>query len=161
MPKNKKNRVEQLVAQRSTEELQFAAEWSSKRERFQEPNKAKCLSAEDALALNLDLNLSCRKYEVLRAVVNSLHPKCFPAKQALKNAKLNILPQNIEVTEVSAEVNLQEFINLTAERIFLNISLSEDTSVVMDCKWGFDGSSGHSTYKDFLLKIPQTSMFFL
>lgn len=143
--KTKKRRVEELLT-KPTAELRFAVERS-------EPTCSKKtispgLSAKQALALYLDLNLSVKKYNILRSVVNVIHKDCFPSYHALVQTKQLYLPTNINVTEISAEINLQEVLEKTASSI-LNILTTDqlNSRLKLICKWGFDGSSGHSLYK--------------
>lgn len=76
----------------------------------------KCLSNSKALALYLDLDLSERKYIILRSVINELHPKCLPSLYALRHEKRNVLPI-VTATENSAEANLKSIIRRTAEGV--------------------------------------------
>lgn len=146
--KSKIRRVDSLVQGHGSDELCFAAERSM---RLSQPvRQTKCLSSQQALALFYDLKLSVRKYGILRSVVNSVHENCFPSYHILKQTKIKYLPKNIEVNEVSAKVDLQEILEKTTESILnktdVNI-FSNSTNLKLQCKWGFDGSSGHSVYK--------------
>lgn len=60
-----------------------------------------------------------------------------------------LLPKYREITETTASVNLQELLNSTARSILEVTCLEFKTPVraTLVCKWGFDGSAGHSTYK--------------
>lgn len=145
--KSKIRRVAPLVKNYSSEELCFAAKRvttsSSK------TSNAKCLTTKKTLALFYDLNLTVRKYEILRSVVNAIHPDCFPSYRSLLTTKNKYLPDHISVTEISAEVQLQELLEKTTVSI-LNISdltKCQTGDLKLMCKWGFDGSSGHSQYK--------------
>jgi len=71
--KTKFRRVEDLVRRRSTDELLFAAERSIRASHgnaaLANPHfdrRSKCLTPHEALALILDLNISVRKYRILR-----------------------------------------------------------------------------------------------
>ena len=63
--------------------------------------------------------------------------------------------QGKEVSELSAEVDLQSLLDHTANRILesqresdtLPTGVLQNSDVVLIGKWGFDGSSGHSQYK--------------
>lgn len=64
-------------------------------------------------------------------------------------------PSGIRVNEHEAEVPLQDALNHTATRIceslrgiiFKRISAANRQKIILPCKYGFDGSSGHSQYK--------------
>lgn len=151
--KTKVRKTEPLVTNYSTEELCFAAERSLCVSTNQSSNQnlvnKKSLSPIQALALFYDINLSVRKYNVLRSVVNALHPDCFPSYRCLLKTKKEYLPINIAVTETSAEVDLQELLQKTTDSILKisNINSYNECTLKLICKWGFDGSSGHSLYK--------------
>lgn len=68
-------------------------------------------------------------------------------------AKNRCYPTDIRVTESSAEINLQSLLDHTSNRIvesqmpvFDSLPESEKEFVLIG-KWGFDGSTGHSEYK--------------
>lgn len=107
------------------------------------------MSVQQTIALYLDLNLSVRKYNILRSVVNALHKDCFPSYNRLVKEKQKYIPKTITVTETSAEVNLQELLQKTVESILniLKCTIESNSNLKLICKWGFDGSAGHSTYK--------------
>ena len=68
-------------------------------------------------------------------------------------------PKDIIITEASAEVKLQSLLDHTVERFFScsnnnilkNLNL-EPTNLTMFYKWGCDGASGQSTYKQIYSK---------
>lgn len=151
--KTKRRRVAGLLANYTYEELLFAAEESKRISGLDRPTNADCnvLSPEQALSLYLDLDLSERKYNNLRSTVNSLHKDCFPSIYKLRDYKNRLLPKSINVTEIGAEVNLQELLDVTAHSVLKLLDdpskLRCNASLTLLCKYGFDGSSGHSTYK--------------
>ena len=104
--KTKKRRVTEL-ASRPPEELVFAAECVSVRDRSQ---VSACFTAIEALALMLDLDISVRKYIILRSVINAKANNCLPSYFQLKETKKAILPSNIILSDTSAEVDLQEIL---------------------------------------------------
>lgn len=74
--------------------------------------------------------------------------------QVLLNAKKKCYPKCETITETSAEVELQSLLDHTAERILESEpNISEEVrkyppaELVLFGKWGFDGSSGYSEYK--------------
>lgn len=60
-------------------------------------------------------------------------------------------PEGVTIEEVKCEVELQSLLNHTASRIISFIARSgkeiSASTYKLICKWGFDGSSGHSRYK--------------
>lgn len=147
--KTKKRRVEKLVKNYSFNELSFATQQLSAPSKS--VDKSKVFSPQQALALYLDLSLTERKYNILRSTVNTLHKDCFPRVAIIREYRNQLLPRSINITECSAEVNLQELLNFTVQSILKTLqdssNLSEVALLELVCKYGFDGSSGHSTYK--------------
>lgn len=115
--KTKIRRVEGLVSDHTPEELCFAAERSLKLNKVPQQEIEKTLSLQKTLALYYDLSLSVKKYNVLRSVVNALHKNCFPSYRALLEKKNEYIPSKITVTEVFAEVDLQELLHKTVDGI--------------------------------------------
>jgi len=62
-----------------------------------------------------------------------------------------LYPDNINISETSVTVKLQVLLDHTVERIFLAKPESDFDSLghkfILVSKWGCDGSSGHSEYK--------------
>lgn len=66
-----------------------------------------------------------------------------------------MLPRNLQISETVSEVSLQSLLDHTASRIIqtlpktltMDLPSNKETAVVLIGKWGFDGSSGHSEYK--------------
>lgn len=96
----------------TTEELSFAAQRSAEVSTSisQPVMKKTSLSPQQALGLYLDLDLSVRKYNILRSVVNSIHKDCFPSLGLLTEQKKQYLPTNVKVNDFSAEVDIQELL---------------------------------------------------
>jgi len=152
--KSKKRRISDLLEVYRPEELQFAATESEKRSSDQTISVPRVthLPAEQALALYLDLDLSERKYKLLRSVINSLHNDCFPSWYVINKTKKTFLPSKITTSEISAVVQLQDLLDKTVDSIVKVIEPilnqpSLPASAKLVCKWGFDGSGGHSAYK--------------
>ena len=112
---SKKRRVLDLVQTRDCDELEFAAKWSS--QKLSDKDDSTSLSPFYALALYIDLNLSYRKYNRLREVINLLHPNTFPSYYKIMKVRDELLPNTIRSTETVAEVNLQDLLYKTAESI--------------------------------------------
>ena len=115
--------------------------------------KQQCMSANEALALMIDLNLSNNAYKELRKNAKQYNCNIYPSLLVLSEAKKLCYPtiDSITVTEVSAEIVLQSLLDHTASRIcqaqegVLNMNKSNQLTLIS--KWGCDGSSDHSRYK--------------
>lgn len=109
------------------------------------------MAGEEALAMMVNAKLSRHQYEVVR---DSAADR-FPSYKVVQVAKRLCYPDNILITETSASVPLQQLLDHTARRLIQSIEEVVKTHVaVIDfdklcliSKWGFDGSSGHSSYK--------------
>lgn len=122
-------------------------------------------SSEQALALIMDASLSKYQYENLRKATNDLGFNIFPSYLKVLQSKKECYPANVEVTESMACVPLQSLLDHTATRILMAQSeemlenMDEETTLVS--KWGCDGSSGHSEYKQVFTEenISDANMF--
>lgn len=130
------------------------------KKQLEEPKVSiKKLTADQALAYLLDQGLSKDNYVSMRLLVQGQGADIFPAYNHVRAAKeLCRPPKNfISITESNAEICLQALLNHTAKRI---IDLQSDViqhyyqknqiteiEAVLICSWGFDGSTGHSSYK--------------
>lgn len=124
-------------------------------------SQPKKMSPEQALALIVNTKLSTHQYKEIRNQLKSLGQSVYPPYYLVKTEKKNCCPpeEAITVTEISAEVNLQELLNLTATRIvtvqsevFDGLSSTNfcQNSFMLISKWGCDGSSAQSRYKQKL-----------
>ena len=111
------------------------------------------LTSEQSLALVIDANLSKETYQHLRnnaLQFNSL----YPSYQTIKEAKNKCYPENIQVSDYSAEVPLQDLLFQSAPRVCSAFSVVFNSPVLKDCtrliliyKAVFDGATGKSVYK--------------
>lgn len=92
------------------------------------------------------------QYNVIRRAA----PQTFPSYTEVQKAKQKCYPNKNKIitSETSAQVSLQCLLDHTTERIielkkseFASLTNEELSQVTLHCKWGFDGSSGHSSYK--------------
>ena len=118
---------------------------------IEKPLVPKAFTPEKALALVLDASLSKYQYEVLRKASQEIGCDIFPSYYKLLNTKKECYPSDVDVTESCASVNLQTLLNHTISRILKNKTeelenIGSDTMTLVS-KWGCDGSSGHSEYK--------------
>lgn len=113
---------------------------------------AQPMSGEDALSVLVDAKLSRHQYNIIRMSA----PEKFPSYKKVQAAKKDCYPKReyITVTSTCAEVTLQALLDHTAKRLILTLesvieSLKDEEleKLRLLSKWGFDGSSGHSSYK--------------
>lgn len=116
------------------------------------------LTGDEALSMIVEAKLTRHQYQTVRS-----HDKeKFPCYKIIQQAKKLCYPDKdaITITSTSAEVKLQQLVDHTAERL---ISVQMDvmealkseqlTDLYLISKWGCDGSSGQSQYKQ---KFEQT-----
>lgn len=139
--RTKRRKVDDLVRSTCPEQLRRAVQ------RVSSPTPETSISVEKALALLIDNDLSYRQYENMRTVVNDVHKNCFPSYYSLQKAKKKYIPENISISETSVKIPLQNFLNMTAKSLLDLNDFETQNDVVLEIKWGFDGSSGHSNYK--------------
>ncbi|XP_059223235.1 uncharacterized protein LOC131997013 [Stomoxys calcitrans] len=139
--RTKRRRVDELVTSNSSELIKKAAE------KLTILSNQSTISVKEALGLYVDMDLSYRTYNMMRNLVNSFHKDCFPSYKALFKSKQELIPHDIEVTESSAEIPLQSLLNQTAKSLMDSHNLCPKKDITLECKWGFDGSSNHSVYK--------------
>ena len=114
---------------------------------------------EEALAQLLDEGLPRSNYENIRRRNISLGWKINPPYSKLLKAKERCRPPStcLKVSELTAEVSLQELLEHTAVRLVelqeeviqqqhSNAGVTSSTATLI-CTWGFDGSSSQSNYK--------------
>lgn len=160
--KSKNRKVEQLIAEYSLDELEYASHVLRTRSNsgFESHSvNDKCLATSKTLALYMDLDLSERKYTILRHRINNIHPNCLPSLYALRHEKQKIIPV-VRATEISAEVDLKSILRRTADGLASLCDLQDGvTNASLVCKWGMDGSSGHSRYKQKFVEDEHSDEF--
>ena len=118
--------------------------------------ESRSFTPDEALALFIDCKLSKASYIHLRQRTSLVGHKLYPPYYRLQQAKqLCCVPNEaITVTESRVEVPLQAVLDLTVQRlcnvqysILLKAASQGMTSFILNSKWGCDGSSGHSQYK--------------
>lgn len=111
---------------------------------------------EEALSLYIETDLSKTQYIYLRSFLANKNLRAvLPSYKTLSTAKNECYPppSSITVTNISAEVHLQELLDHTVARILKASSvLTNSKRLKLYSKWGCDGSSGQSEYKQVLLE---------
>lgn len=115
-------------------------------------NVSQQLSAEEALTVLVDAKLTRSQYNIIRKAT----PEKFPSYTIVQQAKQKCYPKRdqMKISETSAQVSLQGLLDHTIERLaeltksdFDSLNNEELLQITLYTKWGFDGSSGHSSYK--------------
>lgn len=129
---------------------------ASRYRKFLETKPEVTLSADAALSYLVDRKMSKNDYQALRSLSIGQHCRMVPPYSKVAEAKKLCYPPQtaITITESKAEVQLQALLDHTVQRIILLqrevISSIADENVKkmsLICKWGCDGSSGQSAYK--------------
>lgn len=128
------------------------------------PKSTSSFTNEDALALVLNLGLTRNKYNILRKAVIEKGYDIFPSSKSLKETKQNILKpisSPVYSTSEGSKVELSKLLDNTASRIIStfsdeDIERCKDSEVVLVFKWGCDGTSGFTEYKQLVGSNPET-----
>jgi len=114
---------------------------------------------EEGLAFLLNNSLTKYVYTNMRLETKKSGADIWPPYNKVREVKSQCRPpkEDIFITEKKAEVSLQSLLNHTINRIVqlqkdviihnMMVTGVKETEAVLMCSWGFDGSSGHSAYK--------------
>lgn len=127
--------------------------------------KVKKISPREALSLLIEAQLSRKQYEIIRNYAKDI----FPSYKLVQAEKALCYPKDVQVTETEAVVPLQSLLDHTATRlihsqksVLLTQSISSSDKIVLHTKWGFDGSSSHTQYKQkFISETADDKYMFL
>lgn len=183
-PLQKRRRVEDLLSH-STESLAFATglsagsknvadiiklvtehpeEATKIKELLQSKKTVPIYSADKALGILTSLKLSKWQYIALRACAKEEGIPLYPSYDAIVEAKKDCYPpkDTIEITERGVRVKLQSILDKTVARLGKSLSLEsslDGKELKLICKWGFDGASGQSLYKQTIADEDDSSVF--
>lgn len=116
----------------------------------------KTLSDDAALSVLVEHKFSKRTYHGIRKVAKENNCKLYPSYNNVLQAKKRCYPSRISITitESCAEVKLQALLDHTAMRILFlqrevvdSFTMENVKNMHLIYKWGCDGSSGQSVYK--------------
>ena len=110
---------------------------------------------EQALSLFVEGRYTKASWQLTRSSARGQHADIFPAYNRIRAAKVECYPDGVVVEPGRAEVPLQSLLDHTARRL---VRLQEDVirqaagdkreiELELLSKWGFDGSTGHSFFK--------------
>lgn len=118
---------------------------------IKKPNCSAVFTPEKALGLFISLKLSKWQYITLReTAIREGAQKLYPSYYKIQQAKLQCYPpkSTITITDSLAEIKLQALLDLTTKRILDGLSSNvENKQLTLISKWGFDGASSQSRYK--------------
>lgn len=113
-------------------------------------------SEEESLALIEDAKLSLWQYDTIRRRTKEKNADIFISYKNLGEARQYCYPPStsIAITEKGAKIKLQALLNHTCMRLLQVPTVSSEiletdaeVSLIMTSKWGCDGASDHSQYK--------------
>lgn len=121
-------------------------------------------TAEEALALMIDLKLSKYQYERLHSQAKQIHADIYPPYNKVFEVKKDCYPssESVIVSKMSAKIGLQSLLDHTIGRLVKtcdSYSIEEviDDELEATYKWGFDGASGQSLYKQVFQRDSENS----
>lgn len=121
-------------------------------------------TADEALALMVDLRLTTSQYEHLHSHAKHKNADIYPPYNHIVDAKKRCYPpsDSLTVSDYGAAFNLQELVNHTSERLIQTCDQNEiqklnDHNLEIIYKWGLDGASGQSCYKQKFKNDPGNS----
>lgn len=133
-------------------------------------DQQRCLTSDEALAYYIDSKSTSHAYKQTRKWSMMAGHQVFPSFHSLCRAKKACRPaeEHVTITETRAEIKLQAILDKTAQRLIAaqreviaacSSRGSSGTSFTLVSKWGCDGSSGHSTYKQKFINSDDTDEF--
>ncbi|KAH9632217.1 hypothetical protein HF086_008894 [Spodoptera exigua] len=111
------------------------------------------VSADEALSMMVDADLSTHQYKIIRQRINKLVKNLLPSYDRIKEAKKKCYPSNKTVTELTATCDLQSLVDHSIERLCLSqkevLGSMEDLhsgvkELSLLIKWGCDGAQQKS-----------------
>lgn len=109
---------------------------------------------DEALALMIDLKLSKFQYELLHSQAKKKFADIYPPYYKIFEAKTKCYPSkdDMSISEMGAKIAVQSLLNHTMERVVESCDPNVLKKIVepelqATYKWGFDGASGQSLYK--------------
>ncbi|XP_055697420.1 uncharacterized protein LOC129809645 [Phlebotomus papatasi] len=152
--RSKRRKTQELRINYSSEELQFSANMRARVEgklTKQSGFEARPLSKSEALARYVEAKMTRHSYNIFYEPAKSIYP---PYKKIQEAKKLCYLPQSSSsVSETECLLDLQMLLDHTARRIVevSDISGLGQHDLQLFWKWGCDGATGMSEYKQKFL----------
>lgn len=111
------------------------------------------LTETEAVSMLIELDLSKHQYQTIQNLSKNRNADIYPPYNKMLEAKKQCYPDalSIEVDENGASIKLQALLNHTAKRLLQSLSHDEilklPTNLTLLSKYGSDGASGQSRYK--------------
>lgn len=107
---------------------------------------------DEAVALTMDMKLTKRQYDTMRFGSKKRNCRLYPTYSNIFDAKNQCYPPNefVRVSEMGFKIDLQAILDLTTKRLvetFPSQFLQQVQKLRLISKWGFDGASAQSSYK--------------
>lgn len=112
--------------------------------------KHNVMSSEKALGTMLSLKLTKWQYNTMKKSVQEEGFDIFPSYYSIQKAKSECYPpkEDIEITDMSAQIKIQSLLDKTVERLIKIVEIGDDKNKLkLISKYGFDGASNQSNYK--------------
>ena len=111
-------------------------------------SKKRTCPPDKALGLSTSLNLSKWQYKTLKKTTKDMGCDFFPSYDYLNKQKEEcyVQKEDMQITESEVKLKLQSVLDITIQRLFKTLE-TDASSLTLTSKWGFDGASGHSKYK--------------
>lgn len=123
-------------------------------------NKYSSYTDDEAVAFIIDTRMTKNAYHKTRLGAKKHGADIYPSYDRVRLAKDRCYPENIIISEISASVPLQNLLDHTIKRLWETLDFDDTIDYAEEyselkciCKWGFDGSSGHSEYHQSFLDI--------
>lgn len=112
----------------------------------------KAYTTDEALALVMDMKLTKRQYDNMCFGAKRRNFRLYPPYYRVFAAKNRCYPSSevTHISEIGFKIDLQAILDLTAKRLVETFPTQFAQSTQKLClvtKWGFDGASGQSSYK--------------
>lgn len=111
-------------------------------------------SKDEALSIFIELDLTKAQYLEMRNCLIQKNCLLFPSYNSIRDAKKMCYPpaSTIQITNIQAKINLQDLLDHTTARILKinDVYKIGSNHLKLYTKWGCDGSSGQSEYKQVL-----------
>ncbi|CAH2098980.1 unnamed protein product [Euphydryas editha] len=140
-----KNQMAQIVEYLSKNEEKTKTVYSY----LFKPKTGQTLPDYESLALITALKLSKWQYLTLRSTLSGKDISNLPSYHKVLSAKKSCYPPDITVSERGVTIKLQSVLDLTVKQILRVIGYQDfpSNSLKLISKWGFDGASSQSAYK--------------
>jgi hypothetical protein len=132
----------------------------------QNSNAQQKYTPDEAVSFIINNNLTKKQYLSMYYGAKERNFNIYPSYKQVLIAKKIAYPANITISEKMCEIPLQFILDHTSQRLLQALNLPDvntpcEHEYLLTLKYGFDGSSGHSNYKQMWneAKIEDESLF--